>query len=206
MFSLIKFYDNVIVILRLILSLVFMSILFIFLSKFNNRYFIEENLIEIVWTLVPIVILVFIAVPSLYVLYIIEDVYKINLVIKSVGHQWYWRYEYRDFEKLEFDSYIIDRKFRLLETDNSLVLPVNSYIYILTTRADVIHSWVVASLGLKRDSIPGRINQLIFMSERSGIFFGQCSEICGSNHRFIPIKVEILPLKYFNIWLQKNLD
>merc|ERR1711875_74763 len=89
MFSLIKFYDNVIVILRLILSLVFMSILFIFLSKFNNRYFIEENLIEIVWTLVPIVILVFIAVPSLYVLYIIEDVYKINLVIKSVGHQWY---------------------------------------------------------------------------------------------------------------------
>ena len=155
--------------------------------------------------MVPIVILVFIAVPSLYVLYIIEDVSNINLIIKSIGHQWYWRYEYRDFDKLEFDSYMIDRKFRLLETDNSLILPVNFQICILTTRTDVIHSWVVSSIGLKRDSIPGRINQIIFIAERSGIFFGQCSEICGANHSFIPIKLEILPLEYFSNWLKKNI-
>lgn len=149
--------------------------------------------------------LVFIAVPSLHVLYIIEDVYKINLVIKRVAHQWYWRYEYRDFEKLEFDRYIVDRKFRLLETDNSLVLPVNSYICILLSSADVIHSWVVNTLGLKRDCIPGRINQLLFIVNRSGAFFGQCSEICGANHRFMPIKLEVLPLNYFNNWLVRNI-
>ena len=92
----------------------------------------------------------------------------------------------------------MDRSFRLLETDNSLVLPVNSYVYILLTSADVIHSWSVNSLGLKRDCIPGRINQLLFICRRSGVFFGQCSEICGANHRFMPIKVEFLPLTYFS--------
>ena len=201
----VKFYDNVIVILRLILRLVFISIILIFLTKTLDRFFIQENFIEIVWTLCPIVVLIFIAVPSLHVLYMMEDVYKINLVIKRVAHQWYWRYEYRDFEKLEFDSYIVDRKFRLLETDNSLVLPVDSYVYMLLTSADVIHSWVVNTLGLKRDCIPGRINQLLFTVNRSGVFFGQCSEICGANHRFMPIKMEVLPLDYFNKWLTNNL-
>ena len=205
MFSLIKFYDNVMVILRLILRLVFISIVFLFFTKSIDRFFIQENLIEVVWTLCPALILIFVAVPSLHVLYIIEDIYKINLVIKRVGHQWYWRYEYSDFEKLEFDRYIVESKFRLLETDNSLVLPVNSYIYILLGRVDVIHSWVVNSLGLKRDCIPGRINQLLFRVSRSGIFFGQCSEICGANHSFIPIKVEVLPLDYFRNWLVSNL-
>lgn len=205
MFRLVRFYDNVIVILRFILRLVFISIVFIFSAKSLDRFFVQENLIEVVWTLAPAVILVFIAVPSLHVLYIIEDIYKMNLAVKRVGHQWYWRYEYRDFEKLEFDRYMVDRSFRLLETDNSLVLPVNSYVYILLTSADVIHSWSVNSLGLKRDCVPGRINQLLFMCRRSGVFFGQCSEICGANHRFIPIKVEFLPLSYFRRWLVSNI-
>jgi len=191
--------------LRLILRLVFISMVFIFLTRALDRFFIQENFIEIVWTLCPIVVLVFIAVPSLHVLYMIEDIYKMNLVIKSVAHQWYWSYEYRDFEKLEFDRYMVDRKFRLLETDNSLVVPTDSYIYMLLTRADVIHSWVVNSLGLKRDCIPGRINQLLFTVNRSGVFFGQCSEICGANHSFIPIKLEVLPLNYFNNWLVNNI-
>lgn len=193
------------VILSLILRLVFISIVFIFFTRSVDRFFIQENFIEIVWTLCPIVVLVFIAVPSLHVLYIMEDIYKINLVIKRVAHQWYWRYEYRDFEKLEFDSYMVESNFRLLETDNSLILPVDSYIYMLLTRADVIHSWVVNRLGLKRDCIPGRINQLLFTVNRSGLFFGQCSEICGSNHRFMPIKLEVLPLKYFSNWLLNSI-
>ena len=204
MFRLIKFYDNVIVILSLILLIVRIRLLSIFSTRLVDRVLIQENTLEVLWTLIPFFMLIFIALPSLEVLYIIEDNYNLSLVTKSIGHQWYWSYEYRDFKDLEFDSYMIERNFRLLETDNSLVLPVKSHICILTTSSDVIHSWTIPCLGLKRDSIPGRLNQIFFIVQRSGVFYGQCSEICGSNHRFMPIKLEILPLDYFRNWLKNR--
>jgi len=185
--------------------IVTISILSIFSTRLVDRRFIQENTLEVVWTLVPFFILIFIAFPSLEVLYIIEDNYSLSLAIKRIGHQWYWSYEYRDFKDLEFDSYIVTRNFRLLETDNSVVLPVKSHICSLTTSSDVIHSWAVPSLGLKRDSIPGRLNQIFFLIHRSGVYYGQCSEICGTNHRFMPIKLEGLPEDYFVSWLKNSI-
>ena len=189
------------VILSIIVVLVGFRIWSILNTKFFNRNFIEENIIEVVWTIGPAVLLIFIALPSLQVLYMLEDNFKINIVLKRVGHQWYWSYEYRDFINLEFDSYIVEGDFRLLEVDNSLVVPVNSYLCIVVTSSDVIHSWAVPSLGLKCDAVPGRLNQIIFLVNHSGLFYGQCSEICGSNHSFIPIKIEAVSLDYFSKWV-----
>jgi len=198
---LLDFYDDVIVVLIIIICLVRIRLYAIFLNRINYRNFTENNFIEFIWTICPALILIFIAIPSLQTLYILEDIFKVNLVIKSVGYQWYWSYEYRNFLNLEFDSYLTESKFRLLDTDNSLVVPLNSYICIVVTGSDVIHSWRIPSLGLKTDAIPGRLNQIIFLARRCGIFFGQCSEICGVNHRFIPIKLEVVPLKYFFNWV-----
>ena len=155
----------------------------------------------------PVFVLFIIAVPSLKVLYLIDDPFSPNLTIKAIGHQWYWSYEYSDFPDIEFNSYILpesdltlsDR--RLLETDNRLVVPVDSKIRVITTAADVIHSWTIPSMGVKADAVPGRLNQTIFSTNRTGIFYGQCSEICGANHRFIPIKIEVVPIKNFSDWL-----
>lgn len=160
-----------------------------------------------IWTILPIFILFVIATPSLKVLYIIDDPFSPNLTIKAIGHQWYWSYEYSDFPEIEFNSYItpqnetLRRESRLLETDNNLVLPVNTQIRLIATAADVIHAWTVPSLGVKADAVPGRLNQLIFSVKRPGLFYGQCSEICGANHRFIPIKLEVVPINNFTNWI-----
>lgn len=130
------------------------------------------------------------------------------ITLKTVGHQWYWSYEYADFLNIEFDSYIIptnelqDNSFRLLDVDNRTVIPINSQIRTLITAADVIHSWTVPVLGVKADAFPGRLNQVNFFITRPGLFFGQCSEICGANHRFMPIAIEsVKPNKFIN-WLK----
>lgn len=152
-------------------------------------------------------ILIFIALPSLKILYITDETYFNKLSIKSIGHQWYWRYEYSDFSNIEFDSFIIptnqlsSKEFRLLDTDNRCILPYNFPIRILTTSTDVIHAWTIPSLGIKIDSTPGRLNQTLLFIHRPGIFFGQCSEICGINHRFIPIVIESTNLPNFKNWL-----
>lgn len=172
----------------------------------KDRYLLQDQTIEIIWTLVPVFILVIIAYPSLQALYLLDDPIIRDLTIKSTGHQWYWSYEYPDFTEIEFDSYIINlraskRLYRLCETDNSLVLPINTQIRIITSGADVIHAWTVPSIGVKADAVPGRLNQIIFSLDRRGVFYGQCSEICGANHRFIPIKLEAIPLNYFFNWV-----
>lgn len=152
-------------------------------------------------------ILIFIALPSLKILYITDETYTNKLSFKSIRHQWYWSYEYTDFFNIEFNSYIIPsnqllpNEFRLLDTDNRCILPYNWHIRVLTTSIDVIHAWTIPSLGIKIDSTPGRLNQTFIYIYRPGIFFGQCSEICGINHRFIPIVIESTNLINFKNWL-----
>ena len=178
--------------------------------KLSDRFLVQNQTTEILWTVLPVFILLAIASPSLKALYLLDDPFSPNITIKATGHQWYWSYEYSDFPDLEFTSYIIpeidlpNNFNRLLETDNRVVLPLNTPIRVITTGGDVIHSWTVPSLGVKADAVPGRLNQITFSVSRPGVFFGQCSEICGANHRFIPIKLEVVPIKTFINWVNSN--
>nr|CCI69535.1 cytochrome oxidase subunit 2 [Metacrangonyx goulmimensis] len=207
--QLIFFHDFAMMIIIFILTLVGVNLLFICYYKFIYRFFNQEQTIETIWTVVPIFILLMIALPSLRVLYFLEDSFDSFLTMKVMGHQWYWSYEYPYFKNLTFDSYMVPTKdltfgsFRLLETDNSLILPVNMQIRMIISASDVIHAWALPSLGLKVDAVPGRLNQINFMINRCGVFYGQCSEICGANHSFMPIKLESIPMKYFINWLEK---
>lgn len=186
-------------------------IISLIVNKIRNRYLLEGQLIELIWTLLPAVLLLIIAFPSLKILYLIEETNNPMVTLKAIGHQWYWSYEYSDFKKIEFESYIKKtndlekREYRLLEVDNRIVLPYNIKSRILVTSYDVIHSWTIPALGLKVDGSPGRINQGNIMILRPGVFYGQCSEICGSNHRFMPIVLESVNIKTFNNWI-KNFD
>lgn len=140
----------------------------------------------------------------------IDELINPNLTIKTIGHQWYWSYEYSDFKNIEFDSYISATEiikpwnFRLLDVDNRTIVPFKSQIRLIVTAADVIHSWTVPSVGVKIDATPGRLNQARFLSNRTGVFFGQCSEICGANHRFIPISVERISITLFIKWINSQ--
>jgi len=205
--ELIFFHDHAMTILIIIISLVGYAAISLILNKYTCRSLVEGQQIETIWTIVPAFILIFLALPSLRLLYLLDEVGDCNLTLKSIGHQWYWSYEYSDFLNIEFDSYIIPTSdlergdFRLLEVDHRVVLPVGTDIRVLVTSADVIHSWTVPSLGVKADAIPGRLNQLSFCIKYPGIFYGQCSEICGANHSFMPIVVEAVPLDNFISWV-----
>ena len=180
----------------------------LFFNSFTNRFLLNGQIIEIIWTIIPAIVLIFIALPSIRLLYLLDEIRKPSITLKTVGHQWYWRIEYSDFKSIEFDSYIIpvneiiQHNFRLLDVDNRIVLPINLKIRILVSAADVIHSWTVPALGVKVDGTPGRLNQTNFLINRPGLFFGQCSEICGANHRFIPITIERVNLKFFTSWVK----
>uniref|UniRef100_UPI0030FEEAFB cytochrome c oxidase subunit 2 n=1 Tax=Amblyomma postoculatum TaxID=3107720 RepID=UPI0030FEEAFB len=191
--------------MMIIISIVFITMYMIMNIMFNSltsRSLTEGQEIEIIWTIIPAVTLIFIALPSLHLLYLTDEIFNAQTSIKIIGHQWYWSYEYSDFNK-EFDSFIIPEQeldlnsFRLLETDNNLLIPFNTMIKMLITSADVIHSWTIPSLGMKMDAIPGRLNQTFSIANRPGLFFGQCSEICGANHSFMPISMEVTSLKNF---------
>lgn len=207
--QLIFFHDHSILILILITIIVSYSIILLFFNQFTNRFLLRGQIIEIIWTIIPAIVLIFIALPSLQLLYILDEISLPSITLKTIGHQWYWSYEYSDFLLIEFDSYILPSnnfdniKFRLLEVDNRIILPTNLKIRIIISAADVIHSWTVPSLGVKVDGTPGRLNQTNFTINRPGLFFGQCSEICGSNHRFIPIVIERVNLNIFINWIKK---
>jgi len=196
--QLIFFHDHALLILILITTLVGYFIASLFFNKFVNRYLLDGQIIEIVWTVFPALILIVLALPSLRLLYLIDEVNEPSLTLKTVGHQWYWSYEYSDFANIEFDSYMVPTnaletdQFRLLEVDNRVILPYLTQVRLLVSAADVIHSWTVPSLGIKADAIPGRLNQLNLIFNRPGVFYGQCSEICGANHSFMPISVEAI--------------
>ena len=170
-------------------------------------------ILEIVWTLIPVVILIGIAIPSFALLYSIDEIIDPSLTLKITGHQWYWSYEYTDYEneKIMFDSYMIPEnelvigERRLLEVDRKVWLPVNTYIRLLITAVDVLHAWAIPAFGIKMDAIPGRLNQVSLFIKREGIFYGQCSELCGVNHGFMPIAVKSVSLDIFEIWAAQNL-
>nr|YP_010983258.1 cytochrome c oxidase subunit II [Lentigo lentiginosus]WOK01724.1 cytochrome c oxidase subunit 2 [Lentigo lentiginosus] len=205
--ELIFFHDHAMMILVMIISLVGYAALSLMMNKYTCRSLVEGQEIETIWTIIPALILVFLALPSLRLLYLLDEVGDCNLTVKSIGHQWYWSYEYSDFLNIEFDSYMVPTNelekgdFRLLEVDHRVVLPTQTDIRVLVTSADVIHSWTVPSLGVKADAIPGRLNQLSFFIKYPGVFYGQCSEICGANHSFMPIVVEAIPLENFMEWV-----
>lgn len=206
------FHDQIMFILIIILTAV-LGLIFRTLSiTYNKQGLIEGAIIEIFWTLIPAIILIFIAFPSLKLLYLIEEESNSELTLKAIGHQWYWSYEYSDYSNnsLEFDSYVIGvtdlnkKDLRLLEVDNKVVVPVGRQIRILVTAADVLHSFAVPSLSIKLDAIPGRLNQTNLVIKRPGVFYGQCSEICGANHSFMPIVIEAVSLKKYTNWIETN--
>nr|UFX54132.1 cytochrome c oxidase subunit II [Cryptotis lacertosus] len=201
-----NFHDHALMIVFLISSLVLYIISSMLTTKLTHTNTMDAQAVETIWTILPAIILILIALPSLRILYMMDEINNPTLTVKTVGHQWYWSYEYTDYDELNFDSYMIptaDLKpgdLRLLEVDNRAVLPMEMTIRVLITSEDVLHSWAVPSLGLKTDAIPGRLNQTTLLATRPGLYYGQCSEICGSNHSFMPIVLELVPLKVFEKW------
>uniref|UniRef100_UPI0031F340EB cytochrome c oxidase subunit II n=1 Tax=Taiwanaptera montana TaxID=3135762 RepID=UPI0031F340EB len=205
--QLIMFHDHTMMILIMITTTITYVMYNIITNKMINRFLMENQTIELIWTMLPAVMLIFIAMPSLRILYFMDEVMNPTMTIKAIGHQWYWSYEYSDFKSMEFESYMKPWKtesMRLLDVDNRVVIPTNTPIRLIVTATDVIHSWTIPSLGIKADAIPGRLNQLQITSNRSGIMYGQCSEICGANHSFMPIVMESVPMNTFFNWLMTN--
>nr|AMM04561.1 cytochrome c oxidase subunit II [Nilssonia formosa] len=204
--ELLHFHDHTLMIVFLISTMVLYIITSMMTTKLTHTNTMNAQEVEMIWTILPAIVLITIALPSLRVLYLMDEINNPYLTIKAIGHQWYWTYEYTDYENLEFDSYMIPTQnlpkgyFRLLEVDHRMMVPMESPIRMLISAEDVLHSWAMPSLGVKTDAIPGRLNQTPFTLTRPGIFYGQCSEICGANHSFMPIVVESIPLKYFENW------
>lgn len=201
----IEFYDFVIMIIIIIIMLIIYILVFILFNKFIDRNLLEHQWLEIIWTIVPIFILIYLAFPSLKVLYITDELNNPLFTFKAIAHQWYWEYEYyfnfkiNEFIVDNFDS-IINKtvelnRFRLLDVSENFLIPIKCQIRLLVLSDDVIHSFAVPSLGLKVDAVPGRLNQIRINVDRAGLFYGQCSEICGVNHRFMPIVIEVTKLK-----------
>ena len=180
--------------------------------------FVHSSLLEIIWTIIPALVLLLIAIPSFALLYSLDELIDPSTTLKIVGHQWYWSYEYSDYvtleggESLNFDSYMIATSdlthgsFRLLEVDNRIILPVNTHIRLLVTAADVLHCWAIPSFGIKVDACPGRLSQASLFIKREGVYYGQCSEICGVNHGFMPIVVKGVSADTFVTWIAAKLD
>nr|WKK30308.1 cytochrome oxidase c subunit 2 [Symmorphus murarius] len=204
--QLIFFHDLTMLILILITSVITYIFYFLMINKLTNRFMMNEHMIELIWTIIPMITLLFIAMPSLKILYLLEESSPPILSVKSIGHQWYWQYEMSDYSNIDFESFLIPYTsehpwlIRLLDVDNRLILPFNSSIRLILTSNDVIHSWTIPSLGIKIDATPGRINQVLMFMNRPGIYFGQCSEICGANHSFMPIVLESTDTDSFIKW------
>lgn len=190
----------------------------LFTNNKNPKKYTHGTLIEIIWTLTPALILLIIALPSFSLLYSMDEIIDPIITLKVMGHQWYWVYEYSDNTQINndesflFESYMIQEKdldkgqFRLLEVGNRIVVPINTHIRVIVTASDVLHSWAIPSLGIKLDACPGRLNQTSFFIKREGVFYGQCSEICGINHGFMPIVVESVSLNNYITWLNSKIN
>nr|CDN85559.1 cytochrome c oxidase subunit 2 [Geocharax gracilis] len=208
--QLIYFHDHTMFILILITTLVGYIMINSTFNSFVNRFLLENQTIEIIWTILPAIILIFIAMPSLRLLYLLDETNNSSITIKTMGHQWYWSYEYSDFLNIEFDSYMVpamdlnESNFRLLDVDNRTMIPMNTQIRLIISAADVIHSWTIPALGVKADAVPGRLNQISFLINRPGLLYGQCSEICGANHSFMPIVIESISVNAFLDWISSN--
>lgn len=192
-----------------IITLFVLALLVIVMVKFNAKAnptpsrTTHNTLIEVAWTVVPVLILVAIAIPSFRLLFKQLDIPKADVTVKATGKQWYWTYSYPDNGPFEFDSLLVrDKEPRLLGVDNEMVVPVNKVVRIITTGADVIHAFTVPSFGIKIDSIPGRINETWFKATKEGMYYGQCSELCGKDHAFMPIAVRVVSDQAYAAWLE----
>src|SRR4051795_12756461 len=205
----IAWFHNMLLWIITVITLFVLALLVIVVVKFNARAnpvpsrTTHNTLIEVAWTLVPVLILVGISVPSFRLLFLELDVPKADLTIKATGKQWYWSYSYPDHGKFEFDSLMSqDKKPRLLGVDNEMVVPVNKVVRVQTTGADVIHAFAVPAFGVKIDAIPGRLNETWFKATKVGMFYGQCSELCGKDHAFMPIAVRVVNDQEFAAWVE----
>nr|YP_009113492.1 cytochrome c oxidase subunit II [Lamprotula coreana]AFL93223.1 cytochrome c oxidase subunit II [Lamprotula coreana] len=202
------FHDHVMFVLVLVSSFVGYMMVCLLKSGLSSRFIVEAQALEAAWTMIPGLLLLTLAIPSVRLLYLLDEVGGPMVSMKAIGHQWYWEYEYGDgSDIISFDSYMVsglevsDGGYRLLEVDNRCVLPYGVDSRVLVSSADVIHAWALPSLGVKADAIPGRINQMGVHLTSSGVMFGQCSEICGVNHSFMPISVESVSPEVFYHWL-----
>jgi cytochrome c oxidase subunit II len=202
-------FHNFLTVLITIITLFVLALLVIVVVKFNSKAnpvpsrTTHNTLIEVAWTLIPVLILVGIAVPSFRLLFLELDVPKADLTVKATGKQWYWSYAYPDNGKFEFDSLLAQNKQpRLLGVDNEMVVPVNKIVRIQTTGADVIHSFAMPAFGIKIDSVPGRLNETWFKATKTGMFYGQCSELCGKDHAFMPIVIRVVNDQEFASWVE----
>jgi len=213
-------FHNYLMFFVIVIGTVVMWMLYYSIKNFDREInkiptkFTHSSLLEIVWTIIPAVILVLIAIPSFSLLYSLDELIDPSVTLKVIGNQWYWSYEYSDYSgfvsddnDLCFDSYMISTNdleigtFRLLEVDNRIVLPINTHIRLLITAADVLHSWAVPSFAIKVDACPGRLSQASLFIKREGVYYGQCSEICGVNHGFMPIVVKGVNVNSYIVWL-----
>lgn len=223
--GIIYFHNYIMFFLIVICFLVFwilFQIIYLFNEQQNNskniQNFSHSSILEIVWTIIPAIVLLFLAVPSFALLYSLDELIDPDITLKVIGHQWYWSYEYSDYSSvsdekdISFDSYMIATNdltkgaFRLLEVDNRVVLPTNTHIRVLVTAADVLHSWAIPSFGIKVDAVPGRLSQASIFIKREGLFLGQCSEICGINHGFMPIAIKAVSPDTFISWVGAKLE
>jgi cytochrome c oxidase subunit 2 len=202
----------------LIIISIFVSwFLIVTINEFNShknpisyRKLKDGTLIEVIWTITPALILITIALPSFKLLYLMDEILDPTITVKAIGRQWYWEYEYSDYisPELAFESYMIptdsleEGQLRLLEVDNRLILPSDTSIRVIVTAADVLHAWAVPSLGVKMDCVPGRLNQTSIYVKRNGVYYGQCSELCGVQHGFMPIVLEVVNINDYINWLK----
>lgn len=214
--QIVRFHDVYLLPTIIIISLFVLALLAIVVVKFNEKSnpnpsrTTHNTSIEVLWTVIPVAILVVIAVPSFKLLYKSDVIPKVDMTIKATGHQWYWNYEYVDHGKFSFDAYMIadedlkEGQPRLLETDNRVVIPSNTIVRVQVTAADVLHAWTIPAFGRKIDAVPGRLNEIwIGPVKNEGVYYGQCSELCGVNHGFMPITVEVVSKDKFNAWVEK---
>nr|YP_010882195.1 cytochrome c oxidase subunit II [Pulchriphyllium giganteum]WID87109.1 cytochrome c oxidase subunit II [Pulchriphyllium giganteum] len=200
------FHDHIMLILMMIMTVVSYMMIIVMINKKTNKNLLDGQMIELIWTVTPTMTLFFIAAPSLRLLYLMDEINSPMMTMKIIGNQWYWTYEYSDFKETEFNSYMDAYKkqsLRLLDSDSRMTLPMNVFTRMMVSSADVIHSWTLPSTGIKIDGTPGRLNQASMMINRTGIIYGQCSEICGTNHSFMPIVVETVPINEFMKWMMK---
>nr|QDC34167.1 cytochrome c oxidase subunit II [Laodelphax striatellus] len=202
--QLVYFHDHTMSIITSITILICILLNSLLWNKLIDLNMNEHQMIETWWTILPTIVLFLIAIPSLKILYSMEELINPTISIKSMGHQWYWSYEYSDKFCKELESYMKYNKkndFRLLEVDNKMKAPFLTQIRMIFSSSDVLHSWTIPCLGIKMDAVPGRINQSSLMIKKPGIFMGQCSEICGTNHSFMPIMLESIKLNKFIKWI-----
>jgi cytochrome c oxidase subunit II len=213
MSRIVQFNDFLLIIMAGI-SLVVLGLMLFVMFRFragrnpNPSKTTHNTLVEVVWTVLPILILIVIAVPSFRLLYFQRVLPEAEMTIKAVGYQWYWGYEYPDHGDFAFDSYMLDDanrgdQPRLLATDTAMVVPVDATIRVVVTAADVLHSWAMPAFGLKMDAVPGRLNEIWFKAEKTGTFYGQCSELCGIRHAFMPIRVDVVEREEFDRWVEE---